>query len=708
MRRRITILSAGMGAGHDAVAGELVRRLRARGHETATIDVLRLLPAGLGAPLRRSYQAAVQYAPWLYEAVYQAFFTPRRRPVASTSPLVVPAAAALAERLAAERPDTVVSTFHLAAQMAGRLREKGVLRVPSVVVVTDFAAHRQWYHPCNDLHLCPTRQSAAELLRMGAREASAVGPVVPEAFFRTDEERSGPANPYAREFARRAPDRPPVLVSSGAWGVGARLERTAALLAGSGFLPVVLCGRNEALRRRLAAVDGVLPLGTRKGACRTEILEKHLVTVAATVQAKGQHDGQLQNSGDEMRRDRELCRRAEEFRRARRLARPRAVAEQADQRTLRGRVANRENRVGAISADVDDHVRHDRIECVQQLGQGRRLAAIHQHAYLQVGPGFGEHAQRLEAADMRAEQDRTTARRELCFELVEPVHVDGESARGSRQQEHAIEDRRRVAMDVLEHIPGARRAPESAGEEGTRGTTFRTATEVEVRRERIQQRARHGPAQAQADGTDQPQRKAAPALAAFAPMRTHGASSSVPVAINSCLRAMENFAPAALRSMRNSTSSPGRSGRRNFTCGNPTTSMSNARRVDAATRSRSTTPGTTGAPGKCPGSAGCDAAMWKCSQIESVMARVRPAEPANAGSARQGRRTIRAVVPAAADAGAGKIRRGKVRRRPAAGRSTRTCAATAATRRPRKSRVHAGPAARRRRPARIAMRPRPR
>ncbi len=261
MRRRITILSAGMGAGHDAVAGELARRLRAQGHQTATIDVLRLLPAGLGAPLRRSYEAAVQHAPWLYEAVYQAFFVPRRRPLTSTSPLVVPAAAALAERLAAERPDTVVSTFHLAAQMAGRLREKGVLRVPSVVVVTDFAAHRQWYHPCNDLHLCPTRQSAAELLRMGAREASAVGPVVPEAFFRTDEERSGPANPYAREFARRAPDRPPVLVSSGAWGVGARLERTAALLAGSGFLPVVLCGRNEALRRRLAAVDGVLPLG---------------------------------------------------------------------------------------------------------------------------------------------------------------------------------------------------------------------------------------------------------------------------------------------------------------------------------------------------------------------------------------------------------------------------------------------------------------
>lgn len=259
--RRFAILSAAMGAGHHAVAGELARRLAERGHRTETLDVLQLLPLGMGAPLRRSYAAAVQYAPWLYAAVYRAFFVPRRHPLAGTSPLAVPAAAALRERWRSRPPDIVVSTFHLAAQMCGVLREQGALEAPSVVVVTDFAAHRQWFHPGNDLHLCPTAQSAAQLRLLGARRAVPVGPVVPEEFFRTGRDPDAAAERYARDFARRGPGRPAVLVSSGAWGVGSRLERTADTLAGSGYLPVVLCGRNRELYRRLAARPAVLPLG---------------------------------------------------------------------------------------------------------------------------------------------------------------------------------------------------------------------------------------------------------------------------------------------------------------------------------------------------------------------------------------------------------------------------------------------------------------
>jgi UDP-N-acetylglucosamine:LPS N-acetylglucosamine transferase len=261
VRRRFVILSAGMGAGHQAVAGEIAGRLAGQGHDTETVDVLALLPAGLGAALRRSYAAAVRYAPWLYEAVYRAFFVPRRYPLMGTSPLAQLAAAELRGALEAARPDTVVSTFHLAAQMCGRLRAHGALGVPSVVVVTDFAAHRQWFHPGNDVHLCPTGETADALRRMGAREALAVGPVVPAAFFRAAEEQGGEGNRYAREFSRRAPGASPVLVSSGAWGVGSRLERTAAQLAAGGCLPVVLCGRNEALRRRLARRPGVVALG---------------------------------------------------------------------------------------------------------------------------------------------------------------------------------------------------------------------------------------------------------------------------------------------------------------------------------------------------------------------------------------------------------------------------------------------------------------
>ncbi|PWI40934.1 galactosyldiacylglycerol synthase [Streptomyces sp. ICBB 8177] len=259
MERRFVILSAGMGAGHDAVAAELARRLIRQGHSVETADVLRMLPFGLGTGLRCFYAGVVGHVPLVYDAIYRAFFVPRGRLRGGTGPVVAPAALALARALRGRPPVTVISTFHLAAQIAGRLRERGVLRAPSVVLITDFAVHRQWLHPGNDVHLCPTREAAGLVSRRGGRHPVQVGPVVPPAFLAPPD--AVAAGAYERRFARAAPDRVPVLVSSGAWGVGSRLERTAALLAAAGYLPVVLCGRNERLRRRMNAVRGVLGLG---------------------------------------------------------------------------------------------------------------------------------------------------------------------------------------------------------------------------------------------------------------------------------------------------------------------------------------------------------------------------------------------------------------------------------------------------------------
>ncbi len=259
MALRFVILSARMGAGHDAVAAELARRLVRRGHRTQTIDVLDLLPVRAGVALRAFYATAIRHVPVVYDAIYRAYFIPSPPHGdgrgGDTAPIVLPAARALRRRLAADPPDALVSTFHLGAQICGRLRHAGALRVPSAVVITDFAVHRQWVHPGNDLYLCPTPQTAEDVRRMGGQGALAVGPVVADAFH----DPTGPAG--AEVFAGAAPGRVPVLLSTGAWGVGSQLAETAALLAADGWLPVVMCGRRRALRWRLDRVPGTVALG---------------------------------------------------------------------------------------------------------------------------------------------------------------------------------------------------------------------------------------------------------------------------------------------------------------------------------------------------------------------------------------------------------------------------------------------------------------
>ncbi|GHD87816.1 hypothetical protein GCM10010508_21190 [Streptomyces naganishii JCM 4654] len=254
---RLLVVSASMGSGHDTVADELVRRARAQGRRADAVDVLALLPYGLGAALRGFYRTAVREAPWIYAGIYDFFLRPGASPRPSGTPLARLASGRLLDVVRRARADVVVPVFHLAAQLTGHLRERGVLRVPSVVVVVDFAAHRQWLHPGNDLHLCVTDQVAAEVRRGTGRPAEATGPVVAPGFFT-----GGPgAGEWRRRIERHGGGRPAVLLSAGAWGAGAGLAATARLLAGNGFAPVVLCGRNERLRRALSGLPGVLTPG---------------------------------------------------------------------------------------------------------------------------------------------------------------------------------------------------------------------------------------------------------------------------------------------------------------------------------------------------------------------------------------------------------------------------------------------------------------
>lgn len=242
----VLILSAGMGAGHDRVACELAARLSGSRVECEVIDVLDLLPLRLGHGLRHSYAWTVRHAPVLYAATYRTFFTTPGAPL--TAPLTAIAAERLEDLTHRRSPAALVSTFHLGARIAGHLRARGRLPVASHVLVTDFAVHHLWLHSGNDAYLCPTPAAARVVRAATGRPAWCHAPIVDPAFRRT---------------ARTGAPGDAVIVTAGSWGVG-RVEETARALTGSGrYRPVVLCGRDEALRRRLGNVPGCTAYGWR-------------------------------------------------------------------------------------------------------------------------------------------------------------------------------------------------------------------------------------------------------------------------------------------------------------------------------------------------------------------------------------------------------------------------------------------------------------
>jgi UDP-N-acetylglucosamine:LPS N-acetylglucosamine transferase len=254
--RPIVVISAGIGAGHDGAARELTRRLGLHGFPVVRHDFLQLLPAGLGRALRGTYAQQLRTAPetwgWLLRAVAG------RRMSAGAAALSTGVAAD--RMLAAIGPDpaAVVSTYPLASQVLGQLRRAGRLDAPAAAVMTDPSVHPLCVADGVDVHLAPGRATAAQArMHRGARTV-AVSPIV-DPSFRPARARFEVA--LARRQLGLPADERLAMVVAGSWGVG-DVEATARDIAASGTaVPVVVCGRNEALRRRLNDSGTAIALG---------------------------------------------------------------------------------------------------------------------------------------------------------------------------------------------------------------------------------------------------------------------------------------------------------------------------------------------------------------------------------------------------------------------------------------------------------------
>jgi len=243
---RAVIFSARVGAGHDAAADELARRLRGAGLLVDRHDFLDQLPGALGRMMCDSYHNMLLTAPWSYRALYGAL--DRSRGLSLQVSLV--SALSTRRMLDAIPPDTrvVVSTYPLASQVLGRLRASGRLRIPVVTYLTDYSVHRLWVAEGVDAHTAVHDVAGRQAQRLGAAQVVTVDPAVDPRFFRRTE-----ASRAAARAKFGLPEHGPLaLLVGGSWGIG-EFDQTARDIAATGAAQcVVVCGQNEELRTRLA------------------------------------------------------------------------------------------------------------------------------------------------------------------------------------------------------------------------------------------------------------------------------------------------------------------------------------------------------------------------------------------------------------------------------------------------------------------------
>ena len=258
MSKRVLVVSARMGAGHDGAAKELARTLQERGFEVEIRDFLDAAP-WVGRFLERTYELQLDHAPWSYEAVFRLFgaFKPIKPPIVTIFYLLF--FPRMRRWIKEIKPDAVLTTYPFASLVLGRARRATLrpMRIPAFTFLTDFSVHTMWVDEGIDNYLAVHNISVSQVERLVGKTPVVTGPAVSEKF-----RAAAAVDPAQIRSEFDIPtDVVTALIVAGSWGIGDLRDTLLSLGGADGIFPVVICGKNEALRRDLARMGIGLVLG---------------------------------------------------------------------------------------------------------------------------------------------------------------------------------------------------------------------------------------------------------------------------------------------------------------------------------------------------------------------------------------------------------------------------------------------------------------
>jgi 1,2-diacylglycerol 3-beta-galactosyltransferase len=237
------------GGGHRSLSRAIASAVAAVGKATIADPFAAQRPSAAGS-LLGAYGRVIRNVPWLYGLAFDLTDDPARFELAYRT-LGAPVARGASQLLVRHRPDVLVFTHALALRAGLDAVDALGLDVPAVAMVTELmTVHAAWIDSRVTAYLAATGEVEEALVARGVSEECVVrlpGLPVDARFGRID---TAPRD--VRRRLRLSPDQTTALVLAGGEGAGP-VDRLVPMLARA--IPelqlVVVCGRNERLRRTL-------------------------------------------------------------------------------------------------------------------------------------------------------------------------------------------------------------------------------------------------------------------------------------------------------------------------------------------------------------------------------------------------------------------------------------------------------------------------
>jgi processive 1,2-diacylglycerol beta-glucosyltransferase len=245
----VLILSASSGNGHVRAAQALEQAFKnASGvEEVRHVDSLQFASLIVRDIYSKAYIKMVNSAPqvlgWLYDAYDKPWINEARR-LAFDRLNALP----LMKLIVDYKPDIVISTHFLPAELVSWLLCRKRINACHAIVVTDFDAHAMWLCRHYDQYFVALDETKEHLRKLGVNPHNITISGIP-----IDPVFAQPKNKQEmREKYGLNPDLATIIVSAGGFGVGPMEQLMASLQQSRHPIQVIaMCGKNETLKHRL-------------------------------------------------------------------------------------------------------------------------------------------------------------------------------------------------------------------------------------------------------------------------------------------------------------------------------------------------------------------------------------------------------------------------------------------------------------------------
>ncbi len=171
---RVLLISASIGGGHRAAAKALEQACQERNLEVKHIDLLDYTTAPFRQMYRQTYFDLVRTAPdfidWLGKSLDKKPSEFKNRPQRIRARLSRLISYHLPREINRYQPDIILHTHFIAPEiLSTRRRQK--LKVPQMVVVTDFAAHNLWLQPSISRYFVASEEVSVHLQASGINQS---------------------------------------------------------------------------------------------------------------------------------------------------------------------------------------------------------------------------------------------------------------------------------------------------------------------------------------------------------------------------------------------------------------------------------------------------------------------------------------------------------------------------------------------------------